>query len=439
MMLAQTLPIDLATPPGFFDQPLNILLLVWFTAMGACVGSFLNVVIYRLPAGQSVVSPPSHCPHCGYKLAWFDNIPIVSWLILRGRCRNCGAPISFQYPLVEAICGVLFGGLFLLLYAGQMRPDFAGPGFAETWPIYVVYLVMLSGVFAAVAIDAKHYIIPVQIMWIIAALAIVVLPASAALLPNAIVPVDIGPEHEHPSVRIHSVQPDVYQHDAQVQRTIAQHRPGPVIVSALPAVSGPWIGAACLGAVGLILSNILLATGLIPYSFHLDEPEPESDDPEAFLAHPHPRREVLKECVFLAPPVILAAVGYTVSGSWTADAPTWLGVLAGTLIGFMAGGAVVWATRIFGTLGFGKEAMGLGDVHLMAGIGAVIGWPAVVLAFFVAPFFGLVYALLSFGAGRLLKREVRVIPYGPHLALAAALVVVFYEPLMVRVLILLGA
>jgi leader peptidase (prepilin peptidase) / N-methyltransferase len=78
-------------------------LLVWVYAavVGACVGSFLNVCVYRWPEGQSVVSPPSACPACGARIRWYDNVPVLGWLWLRGRCRACGAPISIQYPVVE--------------------------------------------------------------------------------------------------------------------------------------------------------------------------------------------------------------------------------------------------------------------------------------------------------------------------------------------------
>lgn len=75
--------------------------------IGACVGSFLNVCIYRIPKGESVVSPPSHCG-CGKRIAWYDNIPIFSWFILRGRARCCGAHFSFRYPFVEILTGVIF-------------------------------------------------------------------------------------------------------------------------------------------------------------------------------------------------------------------------------------------------------------------------------------------------------------------------------------------
>ena len=99
--------------------------------IGACVGSFLNVVIYRLPAGESVVHPRSHCK-CGQPIAWYDNIPILSWFLLRGRCRHCGERFSFRYPAVEAGTALVFLGLWntggfpvglaWIVFAGLMIP-----------------------------------------------------------------------------------------------------------------------------------------------------------------------------------------------------------------------------------------------------------------------------------------------------------------------------
>jgi len=86
---------------------LNVLVFV----IGACIGSFLNVVIYRVPAGKSVVSPRSQC-RCGEPIAWYDNIPILSWFILRGRCRHCKSYFSFRYPMVELGTALIFLGLW---------------------------------------------------------------------------------------------------------------------------------------------------------------------------------------------------------------------------------------------------------------------------------------------------------------------------------------
>ncbi|ACB73791.1 prepilin peptidase [Opitutus terrae] len=111
--------------------------------VGACIGSFLNVVIYRLPAGQSIVHPGSHCA-CGAPIAWHDNIPILSWFILRGRARCCGRPYSFRYAFVEALTATLF----LLCWL------FFPPAKA------VCVMLFLSALIAATFIDLDHLIIP---------------------------------------------------------------------------------------------------------------------------------------------------------------------------------------------------------------------------------------------------------------------------------------
>ncbi len=93
----------------------GLLLIAWFFMIGAVIGSFLNVVVYRLPRNMSLIEPPSHCPACKHRIRWFDNIPIISWVMLRGRCRDCKAAISARYPLVEAITA----GTFALITAAE--------------------------------------------------------------------------------------------------------------------------------------------------------------------------------------------------------------------------------------------------------------------------------------------------------------------------------
>ena len=85
------------------------MLTAFAAAFGALAGSFLNVCIYRLPLGKSVVWPASACPHCGRLLSWYENVPVVSWLLLRGRCRTCRAPIGIRYPVIEALTAAMFG------------------------------------------------------------------------------------------------------------------------------------------------------------------------------------------------------------------------------------------------------------------------------------------------------------------------------------------
>ena len=91
----------------------HAILIVGLFAIGTVVGSFLNVCIYRIPWQKSVIWPASHCPHCLSAIAPQDNIPVVSWLALRGECRNCGLPISARYPLIEALVGLLFAGVYV--------------------------------------------------------------------------------------------------------------------------------------------------------------------------------------------------------------------------------------------------------------------------------------------------------------------------------------
>ena len=102
--------------------PSTVLLLI--TALGLCIGSFLNVVAWRYPRQESVVQPRSHCPDCGTRLAWSENIPVLSWVLLRGRCRHCQSPISLRYPAVELLCG----GLFLAAALGYPEALGQAPG-----------------------------------------------------------------------------------------------------------------------------------------------------------------------------------------------------------------------------------------------------------------------------------------------------------------------
>lgn len=115
---------------------------------GMVVGSFLNVCICRMPNNESIVSPPSHCPHCSYQIRWYDNIPLLSYLILRGKCRGCGAHISLQYPLVELLNGVL--ALFLFLRFG---PTLA----------FAALFLLCSALVVITFIDIEHQIIPDEI------------------------------------------------------------------------------------------------------------------------------------------------------------------------------------------------------------------------------------------------------------------------------------
>lgn len=133
------------------------LLFAFFSlGMGACVGSFLNVCIYRIPREESVVKPRSHCPHCGMLIPWYLNIPVLSWLCLRGKCAKCGGPISFRYALVELLTALLF----LAVYMKWAAPFLLSmPPLADVRMIPCYWLV-ISGLLVGTFIDFEHYILP---------------------------------------------------------------------------------------------------------------------------------------------------------------------------------------------------------------------------------------------------------------------------------------
>ena len=123
----------------------NWLLWAYAAVVGACVGSFLNVCVYRWPEGLSVVSPPSRCPVCETPIRWRDNIPVVGWLLLRGRCRECGTRISAQYPLIELTTASLW-------LAAVVRHGFTWQALSSA-----VFFTLLLGIALT---DARTYIIP---------------------------------------------------------------------------------------------------------------------------------------------------------------------------------------------------------------------------------------------------------------------------------------
>ena len=384
-----------------------ILTVVW----GCCVGSFLNVVIYRLPAGVSLLHPPSRCPDCNKSIRWYDNIPVVSWVILRGRCRYCNTRISIQYPIIEAVTGLLFGLLFVSYYVWLNRADISGVTsflrLSQTWPILLVHAVLVAGLIAATVIDARLYIIPLSIPVTVTLVAVIGLPLAATFFGGA----------------------------------------APFMVVAITSYGRTWalegIHAGFGGMLGLAVANLLLYFRLLPRSFDestipddVIEQLEQKEGPESWYQFERPRLEVLKETLFLLFPLAGALAGGAYGSKLVAAvAPGWVGqypaavlMLGIVLLGYLSGGAVVWAVRIGGTLAFGKEAMGLGDVHLLAAVGACLGWFDPLVIFFIAPFFGLAWTAITAGINALTRRHVKMIPYGPHLAAATLVVMVFHQP-----------
>lgn len=396
--------------------------IVFFFVLGSCVGSFLNVVVWRLPqvefieneglfqgfwrSWRALSSPPSHCPKCGNSLKWYDNLPVIGWIKLGGRCRFCKEPISARYPIIEAITG----GLFVLYYVSFFMEGcgpcitYLTPGsilryvspqmqISEHWPIYALDMILISALLAGSLIDAELFIIPIGIPWFVIPLALI--------------------EHA------------------------LWDRPG------WPGALNPSAPGAALAAgagAGLLVSFVLWWLGILPVSFADGGPllevekaklKPEDEAPREYSRH-EIRAEMRKEILFLIPPLALgliwlfATLCFPDLSRWWQDVASigWVGGLLGSVLGLLIGGFLVWFFRIAGSYGFGREAMGMGDVHLMAAVGAALGPGPATVAFFVAPFFGIGVSLYLW-----LIRKTREIPYGPYLSLATAFVMLFYCPI----------
>lgn len=383
-------------------------LCLWLFALGCCIGSFLNVVIYRLPREKSLVHPGSSCPHCGQAIRFYDNIPLLSWLILRAKCRRCKGPISPRYFIVELLTGLVFLGVYVAYFHTDVRPTMHAEG---TRFVYFVHITLLAACIAASGIDLELWIIPLSICWFVTAVGIIGSAVGGCILSP--------------------LSPGAY----------------PI----LPVASSET-GALALGAaLGLGISWLLLRTGMLKRSYECavaeDSDHPATAKPERavpMLAGPGPfdepqynhRLEALREVLFLLPIIACAMAAQKVLGTSGPLGGWWGGLIAhpvvagllGSVFGYFVGCATVWTTRILGTLGFGKEAMGLGDVHLMGAAGAVIGPIMVVIAFFIAPFFGLGWALFQ-----MFFKKIRQIPYGPFLSLALLTVMIFHDWILNRI------
>ena len=404
----------------------HAILIAFLFAFGASIGSFLNVVVWRLPRGKSLVSPGSHCPKCQHPLAWYDNIPVFGWIFLRGKCRYCSVAISSRYPIVEFVTGALFVFFYAMFFIYHVSPC-APATLTQTtdvllqrtvdvqvmmddvrkdWPVFLLSLFMVACLIAISLIDAELYIIPLSIPWLMAGVGMFV----HALIDNP-------------------------------------HLPGAVMVTDPTGMSG---ALAAGGMIGLGISLLLYRFGVIPQSFPEGEPALEIDDvlfaeeverakAEGLEPPLKPRdytrkeirAEIRKEIIFLMPPMLggLAFVAATqfppLRDGWRSLLQyDWLAGLLGSVLGALVGALVVWAARIFGTLAFGRVAMGLGDVHLMFGCGAVVGAGAAVVAFFLAPFAGILVGLYGF-----LFRKKHELPYGPYLSLATVDVLICYCPI----------
>jgi len=328
--------------------------------LGCMVGSFLNVCIHRLPLGLSVVSPPSHCPHCKYSIPWYLNVPLVTWLMLRGRCRNCAAPISVRYFLVELLTGICFLACWLRY----------GPVSA---PLALVYAFLIAGLIAATFIDFEHFIIPDEIT---------IGGVIAGFLISVFLPVMHG---------VDSMALGAW-------RSLLGIAVGWGIVYAILRLGKLLFGRQRLSLppdtrVVFSETSLRLPDQEVPYEdlFYRD-----SDT----LTLKAKRVEMADRCyldcmVRLSKPVL--KVG---DDEFDPEQVPHMEVVCEEMV-------------------LPREAMGFGDVKFMAAIGAFLGWQATVFSLMASSMIG---AVVGVGLILMRRREWSSrLPYGPYIALAAVL------------------
>ncbi len=332
---------------------------VFFT-FGCIVGSFLNVCIYRMPLDLSVVTPPSHCPHCKYAIPFYLNVPLLTWLSLRGKCKNCGAPISVRYFVVELLTGSMFLACWLMF-----GPQSAG--------LALVYAIFLAGLIVATFIDFEHFIIPDEIT-----------------LGGAVV--GFGISFFLPS--LHGVKS--------------------IGASLLYSLIGIAVGAGMVYAV-LRLGKLLFGRQRLKLPA-----ETTIVFTETALCLPH--EEISYEEIFYrktdtivlqARTVELVDRSYQSVTLRLSPSALWIGEEK------FSPECVPHLEAVCSEISVPREAMGLGDVKFMAAIGAFIGWPGAAFSLMASSLIGSAVGLSLILLG---KREWSSrMPYGPYIALAAVI------------------
>ncbi len=450
--------------------------------LGACIGSFLNVVIYRWPRDLFIRRPSrSFCPACRQAIAWYDNVPLLSYFLLGGRCRHCQTRISLQYPLVELATAFVFLLVYDTFFVARQRLGIGD--LTADWPMLVGHWVLFAGLIALAVMDLEAYMVDIRITWLIAAGGVIAhlfwTPAGSADWLRPSVPlagcsaaVAVGlligvwvflrgtMSDEAVLPTNESALPD--EKSAAPPRRLAWM--GLLIAVGLVAVyvvalvtSGPYnplpfdMGMTAepatqwgfSGDLRLIVGLAFLFVALAVLASH---PQPQADAEiveEITSGATGARRNALSELKLLSPAIFLGAawlvlINYSPAAERTCQAilhwqpvegwqPLW--GLSTALAGWIVGGVIGWATRILFTLLFGKEALGMGDVHILAAAGAVAGWPVSFLGFFLAAPLSLLAMLVI-----RLRRQSRALPFGPWLGLGFLLAAVFAD----RILVYLG-
>jgi len=344
--------------------PFHFWSLVFFT-FGCMIGSFLNVCIYRMPLDLSVVSPPSHCPHCKYAIPFYLNIPLVTWLALQGRCKNCGAPISPRYFIVELVTGLAFLSCWLA-FGDPNHP-------LHSLLTALVYGIFLAGLICATFIDFEHFIIPDEITMggMVAGF------AASFLLPS-----------------LHNAKTNA---DGMIQGLL-----------------GILVGAGIIYAI-LRLGKLLFGRQRVKLP-----PETKIIFTETALCLPD--QVIPYEELFYRKSDTIVLQARTVELVDRAYKDVNVRLSTATLqIGDekINPGDVAYLEAVSGEITLPREAMGFGDVKFMGAIGAFIGWQGAMFSLMMSSLIGAAVGMILI---LLHKREWSSrMPYGPYIALAAVI------------------
>lgn len=356
---------------------------------GAFIGSFLNVCIHRLPRNESVVLPPSRCYSCGTQVQWYDNLPVISYLVLRGRCRWCDAPFSIRYLLLEVMVGIISA---LVMWWAFTSPAAPAPwllalGVAEPLARTIAGAVILSLAYLLVVssfIDLEHTIIPDELTKPFQLAAPVLALGTGAVLGYRVV-----------------FDPTTWL----VQRNILGD-PVPTTATFV------WNLVAVVVAVLLFLAVSLPVARYIYSRFCPPEERWKDEDHQGFRVGVWWFMGATTVCTIL----LLLLVWWQPGTWWRVGAGHAALALFGSLTGWMS----LYLVGLLGTVAFRRNAMGFGDVKFLAPIGAFLGPIGVLYAFFFAAIVGTLVGLPM----RLIASKV-YIPFGPWLAVGALLALVW--------------
>jgi leader peptidase (prepilin peptidase) / N-methyltransferase len=348
-----------------------------FFVFGCNIGSFLNVCIHRMPLGQSIASPPSHCPHCKYSIPWYLNIPLVTWLSLRGKCKNCGAPISGRYFLVEFLTGVIFLACWNVF--GRQSAVLA-----------LVYCLFLAGLIVATFIDFEHFIIPDEIT---------IGGMGAGLLISILFPI---------------VQNNGNWLSDKLNEWFGVNVASTRLLSGLESGLGMALGA------GLIYGIVRLGKLLFGRQT-IEVPESVKivfSETGVYLGD----KEIPYEELFYRRSDVITFPARTLELADRCYRDVQVQLTPARLrIGEdkFDPEQVPYMEADCSQVVLPREAMGFGDVKFMGAIGAFLGWQSVVFSLMISSVIG---SIVGLGLIVMRKREWSArLPYGPYIALAAAI------------------